>query len=64
MLTTPWSRLVARAILAGVVAFATTLHASDDPFGRASLLAAAVAAGWAAVEIVTPINRSVGPGSS
>lgn len=63
MLHTPESRLIVRAILAGAVAFVTALQAADDPLANASLLAAAVAAGWAAVEILTPVNRSVGPGS-
>lgn len=64
MLNSPVSRLVARAVLAGAVAFCTALQAADDPLAGASLLAAAVAGLWAAAELLTPLNRSVGPGSS
>lgn len=62
MLTSPWSRLAVRAVLAGAVAFSTALQAAEDPFAKASLLAAITAGFWAAAEILTPINRSVGAG--
>ena len=63
MLASPWARLVVRALLAAAAVFVSTLQASNDPLGKATLLAAATAAGWAAVEILTPVNRTVGVGS-
>lgn len=63
MLKSAWSRLFARALLAGAAVFLSTLQASDDPLGKATLLAAATAAAWAAIEILTPVNRLIGTGS-
>jgi len=63
MLHSAWSRLLARAALAAAAVFLATLQAADDPLGKATLLGAATAALWAAVEILTPVNRSVGAGS-
>lgn len=63
MLASAWSRLIVRALMAGAITFVTTLQAAEDPFGKAALLGAAIAAGWAAIEILTPVNRMVGTGS-
>ncbi len=63
VLASGWSRLVVRAVLAGALVFVTTLQAADDPLGRSTLVGAATAAFWAAVEILTPVNRTVGVGS-
>jgi hypothetical protein len=53
-------RLIMRAILAGVLVGATMLQSADDPFSSAAWKAAVVAAGWAIVEAVTPLNSLVG----
>lgn len=63
MLNTALQRLVARAVIAGGLAFFGSLQVADDPFSRSALLAAATTALWAALELLTPVNRSVGVGS-
>lgn len=60
MLKSPISRLIARAVLAGATVFVTTLSAADDPFAKSVLIGALTAAVWAALEVFTPLNRSVG----
>ena len=57
------TRLTARAVLAGLIVFVTTLQTSDDPTAGAVLLGAGISALWAALEILTPLNRTVGVGS-
>ena len=56
----PIVRLAIRAILAGAAVFVATLQAADDPSSSQVLVAAAVAAGWAALEAFTPLNSLVG----
>lgn len=62
MFSNPKVRLVLRAVLAGLVAGAVSLQAADDPFSTAALYAAGIAAFWAAVEYLTPLNALVGVG--
>ena len=62
-LKSPVTRLVVRALLAGLVVIVTTLQTSDDPTSKSVLLGAIVAGFWAAAETLTPLNRSVGVGS-
>lgn len=54
------TRLVLRALLAGLGTFAATLNQSTS-FNRSVVIGAITAAVWAAVEYVTPINQLVGP---
>lgn len=63
MLRSAVSRLAVRALLAGASVMVATLQASDDPTSRSVLLGAVVAGFWAALEILTPLNRTVGVGS-
>jgi hypothetical protein len=55
----PVVRLVARAVLAAVVVFVTTLQTSTS-IDKAAVLAAGTAAFWAFVEAYTPLNQLVG----
>lgn len=59
-LSDPRARLVARAILAGLIVGATLLQQADDPFSAAAWKAAVVAGAWAVVEAITPLNALVG----
>jgi hypothetical protein len=59
----PALRLVARAIAAGLLAFLSQVQASDS--WDASLLRSAIVAGiLAALEYLTPLNGTVGPGKT
>lgn len=60
MLKDPRVRLVARALLAGVLVAVTMVQSADDPFSSAAWKAALVAGGWAVVEAITPLNALVG----
>lgn len=53
-------RLLARAVLAGVLVGITVVQQADDPFSSGVWKAAVVAAGWAIVEAITPLNALVG----
>ena len=60
MLKSPHARVVARALLAGLITFATLVNQADDPFSTAVLQAAAISALWVVVENITPLNALVG----
>lgn len=60
MLKDPRVRLVARALLAGVITAVTLMQQADDPFGAAAWKAALVAGVWTVVEAITPLNALVG----
>lgn len=60
MFNDPRVRLVARAVLAGLVVFAQALQSANDPFAKSALVGAVTAAVWAVVEYVTPLNKTVG----
>lgn len=60
MFSDPRVRLVARALLAGVITAVTLMQQADDPFSSAAWKAAAVAGIWTVVEAVTPLNALVG----
>lgn len=62
MFDDPRVRLVARALLAGLVFAIQDIANADDPFAPAVLKAALVAGVWAVVEYLTPLNKTVGPG--
>lgn len=53
-------RLVARALLAGVITAVTLMQSADDPFSSAAWKAALVAGAWTVVEAITPLNALVG----
>lgn len=53
-------RLVARAVLAGVVTTVTIMSQADDPFSTSAWKGAVVAGGWVVVEAITPLNALVG----
>ena len=55
----PTVRLIVRAILAGVVAFATQLQQSTN-WDRSLISGAIVGAVLAAAEVLTPLNATVG----
>lgn len=55
----PRVRLVVRAILAGVGIFVSRLQAADA-LDVAVIEGAAVAAGWAIIEAITPLNALIG----
>lgn len=62
MLRSPVSRLVLRALLAGLGAFVAALQGQTL---TASAVEGAIVAGVLAVlEVVTPLNRTVGVGSA
>lgn len=63
MLKSPLSRLVGRAIVVGLAVFFGQLAAAQEPFSQSVLIAAATAAVTAALELLTPLNKSVGVGS-
>jgi hypothetical protein len=56
----PGTRLILRAILAGVVAFLTAYKSSGNSTSRDAIVGGAVAAAWAVVEYLTPLNGAVG----
>jgi len=59
---TPVLRLVARALLAGVVVFVQQIETSDH-LDRSIVIAALTSAGWAAAEYLLPfLNATVGVG--
>jgi hypothetical protein len=60
MLDSPLARVAARALVVFATTFLTMLAASEDPTGQAALTAAFVGALLAAMELLTPINKSVG----
>ena len=60
MFSSPQSRLIVRAVLAGIATFAVKLQAG--PLTHAVLVGAVTAAVWAAVEVLTPVNALVGIG--
>ena len=55
----PQDRLVARAVIAGIVAAFHTLKTGNH-YSLAAFEAAGVAGIWAAIEGYTPINKTVG----
>lgn len=59
-MNTPLVRLGVRAILVGAAVLVAQLQAADDPTSGSVLIAALVAAGWAALEAFTPLNSLVG----
>lgn len=59
MFANPTARLICRALLAGVAVLVTSLQTTG--LTHSGLIAAAVAASWAVVEYLTPINQLVGP---
>ncbi len=56
----PIVRLAVRALLAGAAVFVATVQAAENPTSKTVLVAALVAAGWAALEAFTPLNSLVG----
>lgn len=50
----PWARLAYRAALAGAV----VIYYADEPLSKGAW----VAAMWAALEALTPLNKTVGVG--
>ena len=54
------ARLAWRAALAGGGAFVAFLSAADNPWDAGLWKSAAVAAGWAFIEALTPLNALVG----
>ena len=62
MLLAPVLRLGARALLAGLAVFVTTLQQANGHITRAVLFAALTAGAWAALEYLTPLNGVVGVG--
>lgn len=62
MFASPAARLIMRALLAGLAVLVTSLQTTG--LTHSGLIAAAVAASWAVVEYLTPINQLVGPPTS
>jgi hypothetical protein len=62
-MSNPTVRLVLRAIIAGVLALAAQLQASDN-WDATLLRSGIVAAILAALEYLTPLNQLVGPGKT
>lgn len=60
MLSDPRVRLVARALLAGVITTVTLMQDADDPFSAAAWKSALVVGFWTVVELITPLNALVG----
>ena len=63
LFATAKARLIVRAIMAGLAAFAVQIHAGGSG-GSAAIIAAVTAGAWSALEYLTPVNRSVGHGKS
>jgi hypothetical protein len=59
LLSSPQARLIGRAILAGLAAFAVALQTGGS-LDWAGVKAAAVAGVWALLEYATPLNALVG----
>lgn len=58
LLANPYTRLAARALLAGVVSAVVQLHSSSD--GTLAWHAAVVAGALAFAEVFTPLNQLAG----
>lgn len=59
----PRVRLFARALLAGALVVVETISSSQD-LSVGALKAALVAGLWACLEYLTPLNKTVGVGST
>ena len=62
MFESPVTRLAGRALLAGLAVFLTTLQTTSGHIGRDVLAGALTSAGLAALEVLTPLNKTVGVG--
>lgn len=59
-LADPRVRLVARALLAGLITTLTLVQQADDPFSAGVWKGALVAGVWVVIEAITPLNALVG----
>lgn len=60
----PFFRLASRAVVVFLTALVTMLQATTEPTSSALIQAAVIGAILAVVEFLTPVNKTVGVGSS
>ncbi len=60
LLDTPQKRLAARSVVVALSAGAAFLYGADEPFTRAALESAGLAAWYALLNTFTPLNALVG----